>query len=66
MSKHKTKKFSNFEVKALQTYKVVSGVMPNDDSLFANLSDPRLTRVDGGRRRPIFYDNGYSPTFEPR
>jgi hypothetical protein len=66
MSKQRRKsKFSNFKIKALQAYKVIPD-SANDDVLFANLSDPRLTRVDGGRRRPIFYDNGMSPTYEPK
>jgi hypothetical protein len=67
MSKQRRKsKFSNFKIKALQAYKVIPEYANDDTTFFANLSDPRLTRVDGGRRRPIFYDDGIRPTFEPK
>ncbi len=62
--KRKRLKFSNFKIKALQTYKVLD--ITEDAALFANLRDPRYDRVDGGRKRPIYYDDGLRMTFEPK
>lgn len=65
MAKLRRKKIlSNFQVRALQTFKVIP---PDSEAMLpANLADPRLTRSDGGRVRPVYYDDGYRMTFEPR
>jgi hypothetical protein len=55
---------SNFKVKALRTFKVIPP--DSEATLLANLNDPRLTRTDGGRVRPVFYDDGHRMTFEPK
>jgi hypothetical protein len=65
MSKLRRKKTpSAFKIKQMQTFKVIP---PDEDAMvLANLRDPRLTREDGGRVRPVYYDDGYRMTFEPK
>ena len=58
--RRRKKKFSNFHIKALQSYKV----LPSEDTItLANLRDPRLTRTDGGQVRPVFYDENLNVSF---
>ena len=53
---HRKKIPSKFQVKAMETYKVV-GFEPNEIHS-VNVRDERLDRIDGGRVRPVYYDNG--------
>jgi hypothetical protein len=66
MAKHiKVTRSSNFKVKAAQVY--MSKNPLHEDIHARNVeNDPRLTRVDGGRVRPVFYGDDLIPRFEPR
>jgi len=63
--KRRRKTHSNFHVKALQSFQKKDKKATPDGILLANMQDPRMTRPDGGRVRPVFYDDGYRMTFEP-
>jgi hypothetical protein len=64
--KHR-KNQNKFQIKQLETFKVIrlNETFDSSESNYLNINDPRLDRPDGGRTRPVYYDNG-KMSFSPR